>query len=98
AHLDLGNRSQGNFSRNPNTSGDQWEKLLKMQVGPATGAGGSMDIPYDTQGDMKGFLAKAAQAVGSGAMTELMMGVGNKDFTALAEEKADQFVESVAFG
>ena len=98
AHLDLGNRSLGNFNRNPNTSGDLWEKLLKMKVGPATGAGGSMDIPYDIQGDMKGFLAKAAQAVGSGALPELMMGVGNKVFTALAEEKADQFVESVAFG
>src|SRR5699024_1562223 len=31
AHLDLGNRSLGNFNRNPNTSGDLWEKLLKMK-------------------------------------------------------------------
>src|SRR5699024_2062266 len=98
AHFALCTRSLGILISNPNTSGVLWEKLLKMKVGPATGAGGSMDIPYDIQGDMKGFLAKAAQAVGSGALPELMMGAGNKVFTALAEEKADQFVESVAFG
>src|SRR5699024_2162236 len=98
AHLDLGNRSLGNFNRNPNTSGDLWEKLIKMKVGPATGAGGSMDIPYDIKGDMKGCLPKASQSCGSGALLVLMMGLGIEVCTVLAEEKADQFVEYVAFG
>ena len=98
AHVDLGNRSMGSFNRNPSTSGDLWEQLLKMRVGPATGPGGSMDMPYDIAGDMDGFLSKARKAVGSGALPELMMGVGDKVFSALAKEKADDFVEQVAFG
>ena len=69
-----------------------------MRVGPATGPGGSMDVPYDIAGDMDGFLSKARKAVGSGALPELMMGVGDKVFSALAKEKADDFVEQMAFG
>ena len=98
AHVDLGNRSMGSFNRNPKTEGDLWEQLLKMRVGPATGPGGSMDVPYDIAGDMDGFLSKARKAVGSGALPELMMGVGDKVFSALAKEKADDFVEQMAFG
>ena len=98
AHVDLGNRSMGSFNRNPSTSGDLWEQLLKMRVGPATGPGGSMEMPYDIAGDMDGFLSKARKAVGSGALPELMMGVGDKVFSALAKEKADDFVEQMAFG
>ena len=97
AHVDIGNRSLGSFNRNPKTEGDLWEQLLKMKVGPATGGGGSMDMPYDIAGDMDGFLSKARKAVGSGALPELMMGVGDKVFSALAKEKADEFVETVAF-
>ena len=97
AHVDIGNRSLGSFNRNPKTEGDLWEQLLKMRVGPATGGGGSMDMPYDIAGDMDGFLSKARKAVGSGALPELMMGVGDKVFSALAKEKADEFVETVAF-
>lgn len=97
AHVDIGNRSLGSFNRNPSTSGDLWEKLLSMKVGPATGGGSSVDF-FDLQGEMEGWIGKAKKAAGSGALPELMTGAGDKIFTALAKEKADQFIETAAFG
>lgn len=97
AHVDIGNRSLGSFNRNPSTSGDLWEKLLSMKVGPATGGGSSVDF-FDLQGEMEGWIGKARKAAGSGALPELMTGAGDKIFTALAKEKADQFIETAAFG
>lgn len=97
AHVDLGNTALGNFNRNPKTSGDLWEQLLSMKVGPATGGGSSVDF-FDLQGKMGDWLGDAKKAAGNGALPELMTGVGDKVFTALAKEKADKFIETSSFG
>lgn len=97
AHVDLGNTALGNFNRNPKTSGDLWEQLLSMKVGPATGGGSSVDY-FDLEGKMSDWLGDAKKAAGNGALPELMTGVGDKVFTALAKEKADKFVETSSFG
>ncbi|WP_420733178.1 phage tail tape measure protein [Brevibacterium luteolum] len=39
AHVDIGNRSLGSFNRNVKPSGDLWEKLKGLRVGPPQGGG-----------------------------------------------------------
>ena len=98
AHVDIGNRSLGSFNRNPSTSGDLWEQLLKMRVGPATGGGGSSVDFFDLPGEMETWLGNAKKAIGGGAVPDLMLGVGNKIFSALADAKSDEFMESAMGG
>nr|WP_306439967.1 phage tail tape measure protein [Brevibacterium sp. 91QC2O2] len=72
AHVDLGNRSLGSFNRNPDVSGDLWEKLRGMKVGAAVGGGGYGMEPITPKfltdagiksvtGDVKKTYAKAAE-------------------------------------